>query len=97
MNKDNPMVKVVFCCIRCILWCLDKYVKFISKNAFIQVALHNTNFCKSAWVSFCLIVRHAGRFGSSSIIGWIMMILGKATIMGMSGWFTILIVYKEYP
>ena len=34
-NKENPIVKVVTCFIRCILWCLDKYVKFITKNSFI--------------------------------------------------------------
>jgi len=34
-NKENPVYKAVSCCIRYYLWCLDKYVKFITKNAFI--------------------------------------------------------------
>jgi hypothetical protein len=38
-NKENPVYKAVKCYIRYYLWCLDKYVKFISKNAFIQIAL----------------------------------------------------------
>lgn len=38
-NKENPLVKAVFCAIRCVLYCLDKYVKFITKNAYIQIAL----------------------------------------------------------
>lgn len=48
-NKDNSLYKAVACCIRCILWCLDKYVKFITKNAYIQIALHNVSFCTAAW------------------------------------------------
>jgi len=96
-NKENPVYKAAKCCIRCVLWCLDKYVKFITKNAYIQIALHNSNFCKAAWESFFLIIRHAGRFGSAAIIGWIMMMLGKGTIVASSAYLTILIVERGFP
>jgi len=48
-GKDNAVYKAVACCIRCVLWMLDKYVKFITKNAFIQIALSSNSFCTSAW------------------------------------------------
>ena len=96
-NKDNAVYKAVSCCMRCVLWCLDKYVKFISKNAYIQIALHSKAFCTSAWASFWLILRHAGRFGAAEMIGFIMMILGKATIMGTSAWATMAYIKYAYP
>jgi len=96
-NKDGALYKAVTCCIRCVLWCLDKYVKFITKNAFIQIALRNTNFCSAAWSSFYLIIRHAGRFSSAIVIGWIMMMLGKGTIMATSAYITLLVVQYSYP
>jgi len=34
-NKENPVYKCLKCYIRYVLWCLDSYVKFITKNAFI--------------------------------------------------------------
>lgn len=34
-GKDNALYKAITCCMRCVLWCLDQYVKFITKNAFI--------------------------------------------------------------
>jgi hypothetical protein len=40
-GKDGTLYKIVTCFMRCVLWCLDQYVKFITKNAFIQIALHN--------------------------------------------------------
>lgn len=95
--KDNVIFKIVTCCIRCILWCLDKYIKFITKNAYIQIALGSKSFCTSAWASFWLALRHAGRFGSAAIIGTIMMVLGKATIVGTSAWLTIVVVKYQYP
>ena len=70
----------------------NKYVKFITKNAFIQIALHNDSFCPAAWASFFLIVRNAGRFGSATIIGYIMMMLGKGTIVGLSAFLTVVII-----
>lgn len=96
-NKENPVYKILKCVIRCILWCLDKYVKFITKNAYIQIALHSESFCTSAWNAFCLVIRHAGRFGSAGMIGWIMMILGKGTIMGASAALTFIYIKEGYP
>jgi hypothetical protein len=97
MNKNNPVFKAVTCCIRCVLCLLDAYVKFITKNAFIQCALHNTNFCVSAKNSFFLIVRHVGKFSSAAMVGWIMMLLGKGTIMGVTGYGTIIYMKSAYP
>lgn len=96
-NKDNAVYKVVSCCVRCCLWCLDKYVKFITKNAFIQIALHSTSFCTSAFASFYLMIRHVGRFSSAIFIGWIMMFLGKGTIVAASGYLTMVYFQQMYP
>jgi len=95
-GKDNVLVKVITCCMRCVLYCLDKYVKFITKNAFIQIALNSSNFCTAAWESFYLIIRYLGRFSSAGMIGWILMILGKGTIMGVSAWITFLITKYKF-
>lgn len=90
--KDNFVYKCVKCYIRYILWCLDKYVKFITKNAFIQIALSNISFCPAAWKSFWLVIRNAGRFSATTMVGFIMMLLGKGTIMGLSCYLTFLLV-----
>lgn len=94
MNKENPVFKAIICCIRCVLYCLDKYVKFITKNAYIQIALMNSNFCKAAWDSFFLIIRQAGRFTSTTVVAWIIMLLGKGCIMGVSAYLTILVIER---
>ena len=44
----SPVAKCVLCCARCCIWALDAYMKFITKNAYIQIALHGNNFCTSA-------------------------------------------------
>lgn len=96
-NPNNPVVKIVGCAVRCCLYLLDKYVKVISKNAFIQIILTSKPFCTACWMSFWLMIRNAGRFGSVAIISWIIMILGKATIMASSAYFTILLMQTKFP
>jgi hypothetical protein len=93
---ENPVVKCITCYVRYYLMVLDSYVKFISKNAFIQVALMNCSFCGGAMKSFWLIIRHASKFGAASMIGWIMMILGKGVIVGSSTYLTFLVIDKMY-
>jgi len=63
------------------LWCFEKSVKFLNKNAYIQVALLATNFCVSAKNAFWLIARNAVRFGVLGSIGFIVTFIGKYLIM----------------
>ena len=88
-------MKIVVCCVRCCIWCLDTCVKHITKNAYIQIAITGENFCKSAWLTFWLIVRNAGRFTVVSGIGFILMFLGKAVVIILSGWIGYLILMNE--
>jgi len=39
---------IALCCCQCCLWCLEKCIRFISRQAYIQTALVGYNFCKAA-------------------------------------------------
>jgi len=49
---NNPVTKCIItfvsCCCKCFFWCLEKFLKFISKNAYIMCAIYGRNFCVSA-------------------------------------------------
>lgn len=59
-------------------------MKFINKNAYIQIALTSENFCYSAMTAFILILKHAGKFTLVSNIGNVFIILGKMTIASLT-------------
>ena len=40
-GKDNKVVKFILCCCKCCFWCLEKFMKFINRNAYIMVTLSN--------------------------------------------------------
>jgi choline transporter-like protein 2/4/5 len=96
-SGNNPVVKMAVCCARCCIWMLDAYIKFINKNAYIQVAIHNKSFCKGAWAGFYLIVRHAGRFASSSLAETMITLLGKGGLITLNVWLTYLLVGAYLP
>lgn len=95
--KDNVVFKIVTCCIRCVIWCVDSYIKFMNKNAYIQIALQSTAFCPSAQQAFYLMLRHAGRFSIGSFISFIMAMIGKGIITSVCVVLTYFTVGKMSP
>lgn len=79
-NKDNKLVKTLLCVTSYLLDCLERFIKFISKNAYIQIALTGKNFCAAAWNAFLLIMKNAIRFGTANSIGFIFNVLGRVFI-----------------
>lgn len=90
-SGDNPLVKAILCCVRCMIWCLDACVKFISENAYIQVAINGSSFCEGAKKSFFMIVGNPGTYTAMNIVGWIMTGIGKGVIVGASVYLTMVL------
>ena len=95
--KDNCIWKSAKCCIRCYLKCLDSCVKYINKNAYIQIALHNSNFCTGAKESFFLNLRNGGRFSAVAMIGTILTVIGRGVIVATNTFLTIVITDAMVP
>ena len=82
---SNKIVECCFKCTRYCLKCLDKFIKYITDNAYIQVALSNNNFCRSALNAFCLILKNVARFGWLDSIGFVLNWFGVCSITGVNG------------
>merc|ERR1719327_358045 len=83
--QGNKIMEIVCKIFAYCLWCFEKSVKFLNKNAYIQVALMGTNFCKSAKEAFFLILRNAVRFGVLGSLGFVVHFLGKYLICTATG------------
>ncbi|XP_039745321.1 choline transporter-like 2 isoform X2 [Pararge aegeria] len=55
---DNPISRCVMCFCKCMFWCLENFLKFVNKNAYIMCAVHGKNFCRSASDAFSLLMRN---------------------------------------
>lgn len=43
---------------RCFFWCLERFLRFLSKNAYVMCAIHGKPFCSSARDAFNLLMRN---------------------------------------
>ena len=74
------LIKVVLCVIQCCLWCIEKCMKFINKNAYIQTAIFGYSFCKAARCAFFLILRNIVRIAALGLVSSFVLLLGKIII-----------------
>lgn len=58
---DNELTKAILCCCRCFFWCLENFLKFMNRNAYIMTAIHGKNFLSSAKDAFNLLMRNVLR------------------------------------
>jgi len=79
--QKNRVMVLIMKVLQCCMWCLEKCIKFLNKNAYIQVAIMGTNFCVSAKNAFMLITRNFLRFGVVATLGSIIHFLGFIFIM----------------
>jgi choline transporter-like protein 2/4/5 len=77
---DNKVGQALLCCCQCCLWCFEKLIKFLNKNAYIQTAIFGTPFCKSAREAFHLIMRNAGKIASITYVSTLILFVGKVFI-----------------
>jgi hypothetical protein len=100
-EKANPGENLVWTVIkkiiRFVMWSLDCCVKFVNKNAYVQIALHSNSFCEAAKQSFYLAIRNAARASAVSIISGILAVLGKGFIVSFCAFLTISIVDSTQP
>jgi len=79
-KTENQILLYLLSCLQCCMWCLEKFMKFVNKNAYIQTAIHGYSFCKACRTAFFLIARNILRVACVSIVGDFVLFLGKALV-----------------
>lgn len=75
-----PALQWVLKAMRCCLDCCHRFIKYVNKNAYCQVALTGENFCTAAINGFLLILKHSMTFTFTSGLGVIFNMLGKLSV-----------------
>jgi len=96
--QKNYILQKVAALLQCIVRCFERFVKFLNKNAYIQIAILGKNFCRSAWAAFCLILRNAARLGVLAMIGSLVRAIGIVFITATTtivGYFILDAMYAD--
>uniref|UniRef100_A0AAQ5YNH4 Choline transporter-like protein n=1 Tax=Amphiprion ocellaris TaxID=80972 RepID=A0AAQ5YNH4_AMPOC len=84
-GAQNKFAKFLLCCLKCCFWCLEKFIKFLNRNAYIMVAIYGKNFCTSARDAFLLLMRNMIRVAVLDKVTDFLLFLGKLLIVGLVG------------
>ncbi|XP_078285761.1 choline transporter-like protein 2 isoform X2 [Rhinoraja longicauda] len=82
---QNKVAKFILCCMKCCFWCLEKFLKFLNRNAYIMIAIYGNNFCTSAKNAFFLLMRNFIRVLVLDKVTDFLLLLGKLLIVGAVG------------
>eukprot|EP00884_Botryococcus_braunii_P000130 jgi/Botrbrau1/10117/Bobra.20_2s0024.1 len=84
-SPASKFIKPLVWVVRCLLWLLEKIVKFINRNAYIVVATQGTSYCKSVGQAASLIINNALRVAAVNTVGDSLIFLGKVSVMAATG------------
>nr|XP_039270354.1 choline transporter-like protein 2 [Styela clava] len=79
-GSENKVAKFFMCICKCCCWCLEKFMKFLNRNAYIMIAVYGKNFCLSAKQAFKLIIRNIIRVAVVDKVTDFLLFMGKLMV-----------------
>ena len=97
LQEKSGMIKIAMKVVKCCMWCLEKIVKFISRNAYIMIAMKGKSFCSSTVEAFKLIWDNLSQVAVITAITNLLLLLAKVSICAAAGFFMITLTSgKDY-
>uniref|UniRef100_A0A673KGK0 Choline transporter-like protein n=1 Tax=Sinocyclocheilus rhinocerous TaxID=307959 RepID=A0A673KGK0_9TELE len=84
-GAHNAFTRFLLCCLKCCFWCLEHFIKFMNRNAYIMISIYGKNFCASARDAFFLLMRNVMRVAVLDKVTDFLLFLGKLLISGSVG------------
>ncbi|XP_036368257.1 choline transporter-like protein 1 isoform X2 [Octopus sinensis] len=82
-SRTNAVISFLTKCLRCCLWLYEKSIKFISKNAYTEMAIYGHNYCTSAKMAFYVILNNVLQLATINSVGDFLLFLGKIAVMAV--------------
>ena len=87
-QNKSKVLKIMFKVVQCIMWCFEKILKFITRRAYIMIAINGKGFCRSAKHAFMTIIKNLFLIGFVEVVSNILILLGKLAIAGGGAFLT---------
>jgi len=91
-GATNGAVENIF---KCILSCFEKCLKFINRNAFIEVAIYGTNFCSGVRKAFMALENNKLKMVALNSVSTFILFLGKLAVVFATVFCGILIMHTR--
>ncbi|CAG0917812.1 unnamed protein product [Notodromas monacha] len=95
--KDNAVAKCLMCCCKCFFWCLEKFLRFVNRNAYVITAIHGKSFCPAARTAFFLLMRNLARVVVLDKVTDFLLFIGKMVVVGAVGLAAFAVFSRKVP
>jgi solute carrier family 44 (choline transporter-like protein), member 2/4/5 len=96
-EDTSKIAKYFMCMCKCCFCCLERFIKFINRYAFIITAVYSLNFCRAAGKAFKLITSNAVRIVVIDKISNFILFLSNVTITSGIGVLSFYFFTKKLP
>lgn len=79
-GSENKCTKCILKCLSCLMACFERFIRFLTNNAYIMIALTGKSFCPAAKDAFETIWANSMRFSLVSGLGGVFIFIGKFCI-----------------
>eukprot|EP01017_Pseudomicrothorax_dubius_P022500 TRINITY_DN24371_c0_g1_i1.p1 TRINITY_DN24371_c0_g1~~TRINITY_DN24371_c0_g1_i1.p1 ORF type:complete len:655 (+),score=109.81 TRINITY_DN24371_c0_g1_i1:198-2162(+) len=81
MTKNNKFVEYAIAAMNCLVNCFERFIQYLNKNAYIQIAIRGTTFCQAARDAFYMMWKNPVRFAVMAGLGEAYLFVGKLFIV----------------
>ncbi|XP_021924894.1 choline transporter-like protein 1 isoform X2 [Zootermopsis nevadensis] len=80
-GHENAVSRCLFRTCQCCLYCFEKILKYLSRNAYIETAVFGYSFCRGGQEAFRHLASNALRVAAINSVGDFVLFLGKALVV----------------
>ena len=94
-SPENKLVKILAGVLKCLVACVEKFVKFLGCLAFIQTSIYGSSFCPSLWKAFKRLLKNVVRFSFVTLFSKFALLLGKVGVVLFGAWLSVTIIAAQ--
>uniref|UniRef100_A0AAG5D2K4 Choline transporter-like protein n=1 Tax=Anopheles atroparvus TaxID=41427 RepID=A0AAG5D2K4_ANOAO len=80
-NPQNRVTTFLFDCCQCCLQCFERFLQYLTRNAYILTAMHGDPFCQAGRNAFRLLTSNALRVFAINSVGDFVLVLAKVFVV----------------
>ncbi|CAH8469767.1 unnamed protein product [Schistosoma guineensis] len=82
-KANNPVTDFLLKCLSCCFWLLEKFLRFLNRNAFIMIAIYGQSFCSASRSALSLLARNVVRLFVVDKVTDFILFIGKLVVVSI--------------
>ncbi|CAH8474681.1 unnamed protein product [Schistosoma curassoni] len=82
-KANNPVTNFLLKCLSCCFWLLEKFLRFLNRNAFIMIAIYGQSFCSASRSALSLLARNVVRLFVVDKVTDFILFIGKLVVVSI--------------